>query len=403
MLYILCMAKASKVVPLPFIRQFIRVESAAGICLFFAAALAILVVNGGFETQYKALLATPLTVMVGEFGLSKSLLLWVNDGLMAIFFLLVGLEIKREILEGDLKTGNSMALPLVMAAGGMIAPAAIYAYFNFHDPAFLNGWAIPAATDIAFALGVLALFGSRVPIALKLLLTTVAIIDDLGAILVIAFFYTTDLNLPALATAGAGFALLIAFNIKGVKRTSFYVAVGAIMWFAILKSGVHATLAGVLLAMTIPIKENDDGRSMLYDFEDSLHIWVAFLVLPIFGFANSGISFAGLTAEAFTHPVPLGIMLGLVLGKPLGIFGLAVLARIIGLVKLPPDLGWQHLFALSCLCGIGFTMSLFIGGLAFDTPQMMTYVKLGVLSGSILSGIIGSVALTTTGFNHEKT
>jgi len=318
---------------------------------------------------------------------------WINDALMAAFFLLVGLEIKREMLEGQLARWKDRVLPGIGALGGMIIPAMIYASVTHGDPQALRGWAVPMATDIAFALGVLALLGSRVPLALKVLLTAVAIIDDLGAVLVIALFYTDELTLPALAAAAAVLAVLVLMNRKGVRALPLYLVGGVLLWFFMLQSGVHATLAGVALALTIPLRGGGDSAvsdAPLHRLEHSLHPWVAFLVLPVFGFANAGVSWSGVSLADLAGPVPLGIAAGLLLGKPLGIVGFSWLAARFGLVQLPREVSWQRLLGLSFICGIGFTMSLFIGALGFaEAPVLAEQAKMGVLLGSALSGIAG--------------
>lgn len=372
------------------IREFLRLEAAAGIILFFAAVLALLADNSPLAPFYEALLSTPARISVGAVALDKPLLLWINDGLMTIFFLLVGLEIKREIADGELSNPAQVVLPAVAALGGMAAPAAIYALVNLGDPAALRGWAIPAATDIAFALGVLSLLGRRVPIAIKVFLTAVAIFDDLGAIIVIAVFYTADLSWLSLAIAGGALVLLAALNLAGVTRLAPYMIVGLALWVCVLKSGVHATLAGVVLAAAIPLRALDEEtRSPLRHLEERLHPWVAYLILPLFGFANAGVSFAGVSWGALGHPVTLGIILGLFVGKQVGIFGACWLAVRLGVARLPEGTDWLALYAVAILCGIGFTMSLFIGALAFDDPGHAASLRIGVLAGSLISAIAG--------------
>ncbi len=377
------------------IQDFLRLESAGGIILMIAALLALFANNTFLSPVYGALLSTPVVVQVGALEIAKPLLLWINDGLMAVFFFLVGLEIKREVLQGELSSFDKAALPIFAAIGGMAAPALVYASFNWGDAETLRGWAIPAATDIAFALGILALLGARAPVSLKIFLLAVAIIDDLGAIVIIAMFYTADLSLAALGLAGAGFAGLLALNRLGVKRVTPYVLIGAFMWVCVLKSGVHATLAGVLTALVIPIQGHTPAaQSPLHRVEHDLHPWVAFMVLPIFAFANAGVSFEGLSFGALLAPAPIGIALGLYLGKPLGVVGLTFLAVKAGVAKLPPAMGWPQLAGVACLTGVGFTMSLFIGGLAFDSAERLNDVRLGVLMGSVLSGVTGYLLLS---------
>ena len=381
------------------IQAFLRQETAGGILLALAAAIALVSSNSPLAHLYQSLLATPVAVHVAEWALAKPLLLWINDGLMAVFFLLVGLEIKREILEGELSTRAQALLPLVAAIGGMAAPAAVYSFFNWNDPVARAGWAIPAATDIAFALGVLALLGSRVPVSLKIFLTAVAVIDDLGAIVIIALFYTDNLSLTMLIGAAVAVAVLFTLNRAGVTRIAPYVMVGVVLWITVLKSGVHATLAGVMLAFAIPLHtRNRRGRSPLKHLEHTLHPWVAFAILPIFAFANAGVSFTGLSLETLARPVPLGVALGLVAGKLTGVFGASFLLIQLGLAKLPQGAGWSHLVGIAFLCGIGFTMSLFIGSLAFENAQgdFDALVRLGVLGGSLTSALIGSVVLVLT-------
>lgn len=376
------------------LRQFFKLESSGGICLFFAAMVAIVFDNSFLAPLYDSLLAVPLKIQLGSFEIAKPLLLFINDGLMAVFFFLVGLEIKREILEGQLSTTSQVALPGVAALGGMMVPAGIYAYFNWDNPVDINGWAIPAATDIAFALGILMLLGNRVPLAIKVFLTAVAIIDDLGAIVIIALFYTDNLSLTALSVALVGLAVCTTLNLRGVTRTAPYILIGIIVWAGVLKSGVHATLAGVLLAFTIPLRAEDaEGHAPLRHLEHILHPWVAFLVLPAFAFANAGVNFSGMTFGSLLEPMPLGIALGLFVGKQIGVFGFSWVMIKAGLAKMPEGANWAMMYGVSLLCGIGFTMSLFIGGLAFDDQAHATAVRLGVLCGSFASGIFGYLLL----------
>jgi NhaA family Na+:H+ antiporter len=355
-----------------------------------SAALALAVANSTLAPGYFALLSR----YVGPL----SVLHWVNDGLMAVFFLLVGLEIKREGLDGRLRTWPDRILPGMAALGGMVAPALIYLFVNRASPATLHGWAIPTATDIAFALGVLALLGSRAPVSLKVFLTALAILDDLGAVLIIAAFYTTDLNGPMLAGAGAVVAALFGLNRAGVTRLTPYLLLGGVLWILVLKSGLHATLAGVVLALTIPLRPSpgrpDDPASPLHRLEHALHPWSAYLVLPLFGFANAGVALEGLSAGMLTQPVTLGVALGLVLGKQAGVFGMIVAAVKLGLAPRPAQAGWWQLYGLSLLCGVGFTMSLFIGLLAFaGAPALETQTKVGVLLGSVLCMVAGGLVL----------
>ncbi len=381
--------------PIATLQEFLRKESAAGLCLIAASALALLVANTGLEPFYRSALALPFTVSLGDFGLSKPLLLWINDGLMAVFFFLVGLEVKRELAAGELSSPATAALPAIGAFGGMVVPAAIYAAINWQDAEALRGWAIPAATDIAFALCVLSLLGNRVPVALKVLLTAIAIFDDLGAIIIIAVFYTADLSAGALALAGLLLAALAAMNRFGVGRVAAYALVGTLLWVCVLKSGVHATLAGVATALAVPLKDGR-GEPVLANLEHALHPWVAFLIVPVFGFANAGVSFAGLGREALAEPVTLGIVLGLFVGKQIGVFLPVYGAIRAGIAPMPTGAGWLQIYAVAILCGIGFTMSLFIGGLAFTDPAMAAPLRLGVFVGSMISAGAGYALLKWT-------
>ena len=369
-------------------------EAAGGVLLMLAAVTALVLDNSPLARVYDSLLTILVVVRVGALALEKPLLLWINDGLMAVFFLLVGLEIKRELLEGNLSTWRQAVLPAFAALGGMLVPAAFYVVLNLDDPAALRGWAIPAATDTAFAVGVLALLGSRVPAALKIFLLALAVIDDLGAILIIAVFYTAELSLTSLAFAGAGAALLLALNLGGVTRLLPYVLIGVVMWVAGLKSGVHATLVGVIIALFIPLRSNDASATPpLVRAEHGLHGFVTLFVMPAFAFANAGVHLGGITLGDFVASVPLGIAAGLLIGKQLGIFGFTWAGVRLGLFRLPEGVTWMHVYGASALAGIGFTMSLFIGTLAFDSPELQAAVRLGVLSGSLLSGCIGYAVL----------
>ena len=365
-------------------------EASGGLVLMASAALALIVANSPGSPTYFAILKTH----VG--GLS--VLHWVNDALMAAFFLLVGLEIKRELLDGRLRTWADRTLPGVAAIGGMVAPALVYVAVNWSSPDTLRGWAIPAATDIAFALGVLALLGSRVPVSLKIFLTALAIIDDLGAVLIIAAFYTADLSLPMLGAAAVTFAALFGLNRAAVSRLSPYLFGGAVLWFFVLKSGIHATVAGVLLAFTIPLRlsigKPDDPTSPLHKLEHALHPWSSFLVLPVFGFANAGVSLSSVTWKMLLDPVTLGTALGLFIGKQIGVFGFVVVAVRMGLAQLPSRATWMQVYGIALLCGVGFTMSLFIGLLAFaDDPQREAATKIGVLTGSLVCMAGGALVL----------
>lgn len=380
------------------LKRFFAAESAGGIVLAVATVAALLLSNSPWGIEYEAFRQLPGEVRFGNDALvlSKPLILWVNDLWMAVFFLLVGLEIKRELVVGELSTFRQALLPLGAALGGMAVPAGIYAALNWHDPIALRGWAIPAATDIAFALGILMLLGSRVPASLKVFLTAVAIIDDLGAIVVIAFFYTANLSWTMLFAAGVGIVVLFALNRAGVKSVLPYLAVGVVIWLCVLKSGVHATLAGVVTAFAIPLRtDDDDAESPLEMLEHALHPWVAFAVLPMFAFANAGVVLHGLSLDTLTESVPLGIAAGLVLGKAVGVFGASWLLAVTGAAELPDGANRWQFFGVCVLCGVGFTMSLFIGGLAFDGqgPVYETQVKLGVLGGSLIAGVLGTYIL----------
>ncbi len=372
--------------------EFLRLESAGGILLVAAAALALIAANTPLSAPYQAFFDLPVQVRFGPLNLDKAFLLWINDGLMAIFFLLVGLELKREILEGQFADRSQIALPVVCAIGGMALPMACYALLNHGDSLAMRGVAIPAATDIAFALGVLSLLGSRVPMALKLLLTAIAVADDLGAILIIAFFYTENLSLLSLAVASGALVLLVVINRRGVTSLGPYAVLGAVMWVALLKSGVHATLAGVILGMTIPLSSAKDPTVRpLETLEHGLHPWVAFGILPLFAFANAGVPLTGLSLASLMQPEPLGIALGLLVGKQVGIFGAAALLISLGWAKRPDDVSWSSLFGMSILCGIGFTMSLFIGSLAFgaDDQTRLVLSRIGILAGSLTAAVAG--------------
>lgn len=379
-----------------FITTFLKMESAGGILLILAALLAIVFANTALASYYQLLLSTPVAVQIGVLEIAKPLLLWINDGLMAVFFFLVGLELKREVIEGELSDIRKVVLPGIGAVGGMLAPACIYLFFNYHDEVAVQGWAIPAATDIAFALGVLALLGSRVPVTLKIFLTSLAIFDDIGAIIIIAVFYTAQISISALIFAAFCILILFILNKRQVVSKSPYLIIGIIMWIAILKSGVHATLAGVALAIFIPIKsKNDPTVSPLKDLEHDLHSVVAFFILPVFAFANAGISFKGIGVEQILHDVPIGIALGLFVGKQIGIFGLCWLFIKLKWASLPNGMNWLSLYGTSMLCGIGFTMSLFIGSLAFEETgvNLLFDERLGIILGSLVSGVIGYLVL----------
>jgi Na+:H+ antiporter, NhaA family len=371
--------------------RFFQLEAASGLLLIAAAVLALIINNSPLSYLYSGLLDVPVAVQVGALNIAKPLLLWINDGLMALFFLLIGLEVKREVVDGHLSKPSQVILPATAAVGGMVVPALIYWFINRDNPAAVAGWAIPTATDIAFALGVLALLGKRVPVSLKLFLMTLAIIDDLGAIIVIALFYSGTLSSVSLLLAAACLVVLIAMNRLGVVKLGPYMIVGLILWVCVLKSGVHATLAGVALALCIPLRTRNAETSPLLSLEHALHPWVAYAILPLFAFANAGVSLAGMTVESFTHPVPMGIAIGLLMGKTVGVFGLTWVAVKLRLAALPAGAGWGQILGVAILCGIGFTMSLFVGSLAF-APGSSDYAgmdRMGILTGSFFAAVIG--------------
>lgn len=361
-----------------------------------AAVVAVAIANSPAEIYYNLLLETQVEVRIGRLEIAKPLILWINDGLMAVFFFLVGLELKRELLEGELSDKRNIILPGFGALGGMVVPALVYVYFNLNDADALQGWAIPAATDIAFALGILALLGPRVPVTLKIFLTSLAIFDDIGAILIIALFYTANISKTALIFAAGCIALLYLFNKLHVESKSGYIFIGIIMWVAMLKSGVHATLAGVVLAMFIPMRsKRKPDHSPLKNLEHDLHYVVAFFILPIFAFANAGINISGVGIDQLLHGVPVGIALGLFFGKQIGVFGFCWLSIKCNLTKLPQSMSWAGLWGVAALCGVGFTMSLFIGSLAFEETKvnLLYDERLGIIIGSVASGIVGYVIL----------
>ncbi|MFB6348027.1 Na+/H+ antiporter NhaA [Moraxella sp. ZJ142] len=376
------------------IKRFLELEAAGGIVLALAAIVAMIVANSPLNDLYHAFIHAPVVVQIGQFAIAKDAHHWINDGLMAIFFFLVGLELKREALVGELSDIKQILMPALAAVGGMIAPALIYVLFNYDNPAQLAGWATPAATDIAFALGVLSLLGSRVPNALKVFLASIAIFDDLGAIIIIALFYTSDLSLASLGVAAVCFPFLFLLNKMNVVRLTPYLLIGVVLWAALLKSGVHATLAGVLLAFFIPLRnKKDPEHSPLEELEHDLHTTVAFGILPLFAFANAGISFAGTGIDTLLHPVPIGIAAGLFIGKQIGVMAAVLFCLKLGLANLPKGTNLKQIYGVSLLCGIGFTMSLFISGLAFLEVPTDFDPRLGIILGSIVSGIAGYVVL----------
>lgn len=380
--------------PYDAIRDFLRYEASGGIVLIVAAALGLLMANSPLGGAYVAFLDIPVKLQFGSLILAKPLILWINDGLMAVFFFLVGLEIKREFLEGELSSFSQIALPAMAAAGGMAGPALVYVFFNSDNAAHMNGWAIPTATDIAFALGVLALVGSRVPLSLKILLTAIAIFDDLGAIIIIAVFYTDGLSIQSLAVGAVFVAALLVINRMGVTRKAAYILLGIGLWVCVLKSGVHATLAGVVTALMIPMTpRGNDDTPLLKELEHSLHPWVAFTILPLFAFSNAGVSFSGVSIDSFLEPVKLGISLGLFFGAQIGVFVMLWIGIQFKFAPMPKDATWMQLYGVSLLTGIGFTMSLFIGSLAFEHSSFDAPIRLGVLTGSLAAAICGYVIL----------
>ncbi len=381
--------------PVAALRNFLRLESSAGVLLVIATIAALLIANSPLRSLYEGLLEVPLVIALGDLVVDKPLLLWINDGLMALFFFLIGLEVKREILEGQLSSRDQLLLPALGALGGFMVPAAIYAAFNWGNPATIDGWAIPAATDIAFALGVLMLLGDRVPIGLKMFLTSIAIFDDIAAIVIIALFYTQDLSLFALLAGLAGIGTLVVLNRLGVSRIAVYGVIGVVVWLCVLKSGVHATLAGFAVACTVPLRTQGERPSPLRHLEHALHPWVAYLILPLFAFANAGVSFAGIGTDAVFGTVSIGIAVGLFVGKQLGVFSVVWLAVKLGLARLPAGGTWLSVYGVALLTGIGFTMSLFIGSLAFERGAFdeLAATRIGVLSGSLISATAGYLLL----------
>jgi NhaA family Na+:H+ antiporter len=376
------------------IKNFFSREEKSGILLLLFAMLALIIVNSPLQSLYFEIKYTYIPINIGDFSFTKNVSHWVNDGLMAIFFFVIGLELKREILEGELSSFDRMVLPAIAAIGGMLAPAVVYVLINYSNPENMSGWAIPTATDIAFSLAVLLLLGKSVPLSLKVFLLSLAIIDDLGAVLIIAFFYTSEISMIYLSYSAAVLALLILLNLSGSQKMYIYILLGIFLWYFVLKSGVHATIAGVLLATTIPNNQkNSIDDSMLKQLEHKLHNFVGILVLPIFAFFNSDINFSDVTLDSLYSPLSLGIVLGLLLGKPIGITFFTYIGMKTKLFKLPDDITLKDIFGLSFLCGIGFTMSLFINGLAFSDPVLVDSSKLGIFIGSIVSAVAGYLIL----------
>jgi len=383
--------------PIEIIRKFFQLKSAAGILLLVSAIAAILVENSFLSDSYSKFLHFSINIKIYNFAIDKDLHHWINDGLMAIFFLLVGLEIKRELVQGHLSTREQFSLPAVAAVGGITIPAIIYISLNFGNEVTTNGWAIPTATDIAFALGVVTLLGNRVPISLKVTLVAIAIIDDLMAIIIIAAFYTSDVSINYLIFAAISTSILFVLNNRKINKLSIYIIVGILLWVFVLKSGIHASIAGVLLAQFIPLKSKDSSSpSPLHKLEHSIEPWVNFIILPIFAFSNAGVSFSGMKFNLLWDPVTLGIILGLFFGKQIGVMLFTYLGTILKICKLPSDISWSQYYGLSLVTGIGFTMSLFIGSLAFIDPEYQTSVRLGVLIASLLAGILGYLTLRLT-------
>jgi NhaA family Na+:H+ antiporter len=379
------------------LQSFLKKESTPGILLIIVTLIALILQNSDFSTYYNSFLHTHVEIRFGELQIAKPLILWVNDGLMAIFFFLIGLEVKREVLEGHLSSVQQIALPGIAAIGGMLVPALVFVAFNQGEGFAMKGWAIPTATDIAFALGILSLLGSRVPVSLKIFLMALAIIDDLGAIVIIALFYTSELSTLSIVIASIALIILFIMNRMGVIRRAVYIVVGIILWVSVLKSGVHATLAGVALAFMIPLNSKDnEGKhfSMSKEMEHGLHYWVAFLILPLFAFVNAGVNLKGISVDEMFGSVPMGIMLGLFVGKQVGVFGFSWIAIKLGWAKLPTSSTWVQLYGVAVLTGIGFTMSLFVDSLAYNDTQMYHFSdKLAILLGSFFSAIVGYVVL----------
>jgi NhaA family Na+:H+ antiporter len=379
------------------IQDFIKKDSSSGILLIIVTILALILQNSALSAMYNGFLHTPVEIRFGNLEIAKPLLLWVNDGLMAIFFFVIGLEVKREVMEGHLSSIAQVTLPAIAAIGGMVVPALFFVAFNYGDDFAMNGWAIPTATDIAFALGILSLLGNRVPVSLKIFLMALAIIDDLGAIVIIALFYTSELSTTSISVAGVSLLILFIMNRMNVAKQSFYIIIGIILWVSVLKSGVHATLAGVALAFLIPLHSKDaKGKafSMAHNMEHNLHYWVAFFILPLFAFVNAGVDLRGISLEEMGGTLPLGIMAGLFLGKQIGVFSFSWIAIKMGIASLPKDANWVTLYGVSVLTGIGFTMSLFVDTLAYNDTKLFHYAdKLAILLASLLSGVLGYIIL----------
>ena len=380
------------------IQRFLKLESAGGILLLFSAAVAMLLANSPLSSQYNDFLNLPVSLQIGSFSINKTLIHWINDGFMAVFFVLVGMEVKKELFEGTLSSYRQAIFPAIAAVGGMIVPALVYWFIAKQDPSLANGWAIPMATDIAFALGIMALLSKQVPLPLKIFLLALAIIDDLGAIVVIALFFSHELSVQALIFSGVSILTLVLLNRFRVSALCAYMVVGAILWASVLKSGVHATLAGVIIGFCIPLK-GKKGERPLHDFEHILAPWSSFVILPLFAFANAGVSFDGIDVSMISSPLLLAIACGLIIGKPVGVFGFSYISVKLGLAKLPDGINFKQIFAVAVLCGIGFTMSMFLASLAFDADageSVNTLSRLGILLGSTVSATLGYLFLKQT-------
>lgn len=397
-LLIFCYLFLEGVCVVQLIQRFLKLESAGGILLLFSAAVAMLLANSPLSSQYNDFLNLPVSLQIGSFSINKTLIHWINDGFMAVFFVLVGMEVKKELFEGALSSYQQAIFPAIAAVGGMIVPALVYWFIAKQDPSLANGWAIPMATDIAFALGIMALLSKQVPLPLKIFLLALAIIDDLGAIVVIALFFSHELSVQALIFSGISILTLVLLNRFRVSALCAYMVVGAILWTSVLKSGVHATLAGVIIGFCIPLK-GKKGEQPLHDFEHILAPWSSFVILPLFAFANAGVSFDGIDVSMISSPLLLAIACGLIIGKPVGVFGFSYISVKLGLAKLPDGINFKQIFAVAVLCGIGFTMSMFLASLAFDVDageSVNTLSRLGILLGSTVSATLGYLFLKQT-------
>ena len=397
-LLIFCYLFLEGVCVVQLIQRFLKLESAGGILLLFSAAVAMLLANSPLSSQYNDFLNLPVSLQIGSFSINKTLIHWINDGFMAVFFVLVGMEVKKELFEGALSSYQQAIFPAIAAVGGMIVPALVYWFIAKQDPSLANGWAIPMATDIAFALGIMALLSKQVPLPLKIFLLALAIIDDLGAIVVIALFFSHELSVQALIFSGISILTLVLLNRFRVSALCAYMVVGTILWASVLKSGVHATLAGVIIGFCIPLK-GKKGERPLHDFEHILAPWSSFVILPLFAFANAGVSFDGIDVSMISSPLLLAIACGLIIGKPVGVFGFSYISVKLGLAKLPDGINFKQIFAVAVLCGIGFTMSMFLASLAFDADageSVNTLSRLGILLGSTVSATLGYLFLKQT-------